>query len=58
MPLSLSNRNLRNLLLIVVGMVVAMAAVWMLRDPLRDAMATADDVRAWLISLGPLAPAG
>jgi uncharacterized membrane protein YdjX (TVP38/TMEM64 family) len=58
MPVFLSNRNLRNLLLIVVGMAVVMAAVWVLRDPLRDAMATADDVRAWLISLGPLAPAG
>jgi uncharacterized membrane protein YdjX (TVP38/TMEM64 family) len=53
-----SGRNLRNLLILVIAMVVVLTAVWLLRDPLRSAMATADDVRAWLISLGPLAPAG
>jgi uncharacterized membrane protein YdjX (TVP38/TMEM64 family) len=58
MPAYFSSRNVRNLLLIVVAMVVVLAAVWMLRDPLRSAMATADDVRAWIIALGPLAPAG
>jgi uncharacterized membrane protein YdjX (TVP38/TMEM64 family) len=58
MPSILTGRNLRNLLLIVIAMVVVLTAVWLLRDPLRSAMATADDVRAWLISLGPLAPAG
>ena len=54
----LNGRNLRNLLLVVAAMVVVMAAVWLLRDPLRSALATADDVRAWLMALGPLAPAG
>jgi uncharacterized membrane protein YdjX (TVP38/TMEM64 family) len=58
MPAIFKGRNLRNLLLMVIAMVVVLAAVWMLRDPLRSAMATADDVKAWLISLGPLAPAG
>ena len=58
MPAYLNSRNLRNMLLTVVAMSAAMAAVWLLRDPLRSMMATADDVRAWLISLGPLAPAG
>ena len=58
MPAYLNSRNLRNVLLMVVAMSAVMAAVWLLRDPLRSMMATADDVRAWLISLGPLAPAG
>lgn len=58
MPAYLNSRNLRNVLLMVVAMSAVMAAVWLLRDPLRNMMATADDVRAWLISLGPLAPAG
>ena len=58
MPAYLNHRNLRNLLLIVAAMAAVMAAVWLLRDPLRSMMATADDVRAWLIALGPLAPAG
>ena len=58
MPVFFSGRNVRNLLLIVVAMVFILAVVWMLRDPLRNVMATADDVRSWLISLGPLAPAG
>lgn len=54
----LTGRNLRNLLLAATAMIVVMGAVWLLRDPLRGAMATADDVRVWLTSLGPLAPAG
>lgn len=54
----LNGRILRNLLLIVAAMIVVMAAVWLLRDPLRSALATADDVRAWLVALGPLAPGG
>jgi uncharacterized membrane protein YdjX (TVP38/TMEM64 family) len=58
MPAYLNSRNLRNVLLMVVAMSAVMAAVWLLKDPLRSMMATADDVRAWLISLGPLAPAG
>lgn len=58
MPAMLTGRNLRNLLLAVAAMIAIMAGVWLLREPLRNAMATADDVRAWLIALGPLAPAG
>lgn len=58
MPAFVTGRNLRNLLLAVVAMLAIMAAVWLLRDPLRGAMATADEVRAWLVALGPLAPAG
>ena len=58
MPAYLTRRNLRNLLLIVVAMGAVVAAVWLLREPLRSMMATADDVRAWLMALGPLAPAG
>jgi uncharacterized membrane protein YdjX (TVP38/TMEM64 family) len=58
MPAYLTGRNLRNLLLMVTAMVVVLVVVYMFRDPLRSAMATAEDIRAWLISLGPLAPAG
>lgn len=58
MPAFFNRRNLLNLLLIVLAMGAVMAAVWLLREPLRSMMATADDVRTWLITLGPLAPAG
>lgn len=58
MPAILTGRNLRNLLLVVVAMVFVTGAVWLLREPLRGVMATAGDVRIWLASLGPLAPAG
>ena len=62
MPVDLTPRNLRNLLLALAAMLVVTAAVWLLRDPLRDLMAdvlaVAGDLRGWLISLGPLAPAG
>jgi uncharacterized membrane protein YdjX (TVP38/TMEM64 family) len=58
MPAFLTARNLRNLLLAVAAMIAVLAFVWLLREPLRGVMATAEDVRAWIRALGPLAPAG
>lgn len=53
-----TNRKVRNLALLLLAGMAVMVGVWTVREPLRGMMATADDIRGWLIGLGPLAPIG